>query len=167
MCGPGPVAGAVLHEDGQELTALRPDRFVTEWSYPYRIDLNPIPQLLDLDGDGWQELWTMNADGTGEEQRYNPPEADTDAWVGSWSADGRSVLFSSVRVHSQSAVNWSVLLPSVQVGRRARLNRVVVDRDCVIPDGMVIGDDPAADAQRFYRTESGITLVTREMLRRL
>jgi glucose-1-phosphate adenylyltransferase len=79
----------------------------------------------------------------------------------------RSVLFSSVRVHSYSAVNWSVLLPGVQVGRHARLTRVVVDRDCVIPDGMVIGEDAVADAEHFYRTESGITLVTREMLRRL
>ncbi len=79
----------------------------------------------------------------------------------------RTVLFSSVRVHSYSSVNWSVLLPGVQVGRHARLHRVVVDRDCVIPDGMVIGEDAEADAARFYRTESGITLVTRDMLRRL
>jgi len=79
----------------------------------------------------------------------------------------RSVLFSSVRVHSHSTVHWSVLLPSVQVGRHARLNRVVADRDCVIPDGMVIGEDAAADAARFHRTESGITLVTRDMLRKL
>lgn len=79
----------------------------------------------------------------------------------------RSVLFSTVRVHSHSSVNWSVLLPGVQVGRHARLNRVVVDRDCVIPDHMVIGEDAEADAARFFRTDSGITLVTRDMLRQL
>ena len=79
----------------------------------------------------------------------------------------RSVLFSSVRVHSYASVNWSVLLPEVQVGRRARLTRVVVDRGCVIPDGMVIGEDAAADAKRFFRTDNGITLVTREMLDKL
>lgn len=79
----------------------------------------------------------------------------------------RTVLFSNVRVHSYSSVNWSVLLPGVQVGRHARLTRVVVDRDCVIPDHMVIGEDAESDAARFFRTESGITLVTREMLRRL
>ena len=79
----------------------------------------------------------------------------------------RSVLFSNVRVHSYSTVHWSVLLPSVQVGRHARLNRVVADRDCVIPDGMIIGENAEADAMRFHRTESGITLVTREMLRKL
>jgi glucose-1-phosphate adenylyltransferase len=79
----------------------------------------------------------------------------------------RSVLFSSVRVHSHASVNWSVLLPDAQVGRRARLTRVVVDRGCVIPDGMVIGEDAAEDARRFHRSEHGITLVTRDMLAKL
>jgi glucose-1-phosphate adenylyltransferase len=79
----------------------------------------------------------------------------------------RSVLFSQVRAHSYSSLNWSVLLPGVQVGRHARLTRVVVDRDCIIPDHLVIGEDPVADGARFHRTDSGITLVTREMLRRL
>ncbi len=78
----------------------------------------------------------------------------------------RSVLYSSVRVHSYAHVNWSVLLPDVQVGRHVRLNRVVVDRGCEIPDGMVIGEDAALDAARFERTDSGITLVTRDMLAR-
>jgi glucose-1-phosphate adenylyltransferase len=32
---------------------------------------------------------------------------------------------------------------------------------------MVIGEDAAFDAQRFYRSENGITLVTREMLDKL
>ena len=79
----------------------------------------------------------------------------------------RSVLFSSVRVHSYSTVSWSVLLPGVQVGRHARIHRAVVDRDCLIPDGMVIGEDPALDAERFVVSEGGITLVTRDMLAKL
>ena len=79
----------------------------------------------------------------------------------------RSVLFSQVRVHSYSAVNWAVLLPGVQIGRHARVTRAVIDRDCMVPDGMLIGEDAAADAARFFRTESGITLVTRDMLRKL
>jgi glucose-1-phosphate adenylyltransferase len=76
----------------------------------------------------------------------------------------RSVLFSSVRVHSHSSVNWSVLLPEVQVGRGARLTKVIVDRGCSIPDGMVIGEDAEADALRFHRSERGVVLVTRNML---
>jgi glucose-1-phosphate adenylyltransferase len=79
----------------------------------------------------------------------------------------RSVLYSSVRVHSYASVEWSVLLPQVVIGRHARLNRVVVDRGCVIPDGMVIGEDAVADAARFFRSEKGITLVTQPMLETL
>ena len=76
----------------------------------------------------------------------------------------RSVLFSSVRVHSHAIVHWAVLLPGVQVGRGARLNRVVVDRGCVIPDGLVVGESAQDDAQRFHRSEQGITLITKAML---
>lgn len=79
----------------------------------------------------------------------------------------RSVLFSQVRVHSHSRVNESVLLPGAEVGRGARLTRVVADRGCQIPAGMVIGEDPAADAARFWRSDNGITLVTSSMLRAL
>ncbi len=79
----------------------------------------------------------------------------------------RTVLFSSVRVHSYAQVNWSVLLPEVQIGRGARLTRTVIDRGCHIPDGMVIGEDTALDEKRFHRSENGITLVTMEMLKKL
>ena len=79
----------------------------------------------------------------------------------------RSVLFSGVRVHSHASVNWSVLLPDMQVGRGARLTKVIVDRGCKIPDGMVIGEDPIEDARRFHRSEQGVTLVTSAMLRAL
>jgi glucose-1-phosphate adenylyltransferase len=79
----------------------------------------------------------------------------------------RTVLFSSVRVHSHSSVNWSVLLPIVQVGRGARLTRTVIDRGCLIPDGLVIGEDAELDALRFHRSANGICLVTRDMLDRI
>lgn len=79
----------------------------------------------------------------------------------------KSVLFSSVRVHSYATVHESVLLPDVEVGRGARLRRVVADRGVVIPDNMVIGEDAELDAQRFHRSASGITLVTAPMMRKL
>ena len=79
----------------------------------------------------------------------------------------RSLLFSSCRIHSYAHVNWSVLLPEVTIGRGARLTRTIVDRGCTIPDGLVVGEDPVADAARFNRTEQGVTLITRDMLARL
>ncbi len=78
-----------------------------------------------------------------------------------------SLLFSNVHVHSYCTVEGAVLLPEVVVGRNARLTRVVVDRGCVIPEGLVAGEDPVADAARFNRTENGVTLITRPMLAKL
>ncbi len=79
----------------------------------------------------------------------------------------RSLLFSLCRVHSYARVDWSVLLPDVEVGRRARLSRCIIDHGVHVPPGMVIGEDPEDDARRFRRTENGITLVTRQMIDRL
>ena len=76
----------------------------------------------------------------------------------------RSLLFSQCRVNSHAQTCEAVLLPAVDVGRRARLTKVVVDRGCRIPEGLVIGEDPALDAKRFGRSEGGVTLVTAEML---
>jgi glucose-1-phosphate adenylyltransferase len=79
----------------------------------------------------------------------------------------RSVLFSKVRLHSFTTIEESVLLPEVDVGRECRLRKVVIDNGCVIPDGMQIGFDAAEDARRFFRTDSGVVLVTRAMLEAL
>ncbi len=76
----------------------------------------------------------------------------------------RSVLFSSVRVHSYASVYWSVLLPGVQVGRGARLTKVVIDRGCTIPEGLVVGENADDDSRRFLRSERGVTLITKGML---
>ena len=78
-----------------------------------------------------------------------------------------SLLFSNCRVHSYTQIHGAVLLPEVQVGRNARLTRVVVDRGCRIPDGLVVGEDPDDDARRFYRSEGGVTLITPRMLAKL
>jgi glucose-1-phosphate adenylyltransferase len=76
----------------------------------------------------------------------------------------RSLLFSSVNVHSWARVEDSVILPGVEIGRHAVLKRCVVDKQCRIPPGMVIGVNPDEDRQRFHVSPKGITLVTAEML---
>ncbi|WGY73533.1 glucose-1-phosphate adenylyltransferase [Burkholderia cepacia] len=75
-----------------------------------------------------------------------------------------SVLFSQVRVHSFCTIDQAVILPKTDIGLNCRLSRVVIDRGCQIPEGTIIGEDPELDAQRFYRSENGIVLVTRSML---
>jgi hypothetical protein len=66
----------------------------------------------------------------------------------------RSVLFSQVRVHSYSAVNWSVLLPGVQVGRRRAPDARGGRPRLRIPDGMVIGEDAGGRRRALHRTRA-------------
>lgn len=76
----------------------------------------------------------------------------------------RSVLFFATTVESYSLVKDSVILPKVGIGRNCRINRAIIDKGCVIPDGTVIGEDLVEDAKRFYVTPEGIVLVTPAML---
>jgi len=75
-----------------------------------------------------------------------------------------SLLFSNVRVNSYSEIKDSVILPDVEIGRNCHINKAIIDKGCRIPDGTVIGKDPASDAERFHITEQGVTLVVPEML---
>ncbi len=75
----------------------------------------------------------------------------------------RSVLSPNVRVNSYAQVSDSVLMDGVDVGRRARVHRAIVDKGVRIPPGCVIGEDPEDDRRRFVVTDSGIAVVNRDM----
>ena len=137
-----------------DLASITPelDIYDTDWPiWTYQRQLPPAKFVLDMDGQHGMTVNTIVSGGC----------------IVSGSRVSSSVLFSGVRVHSFCNINEAVLLPDVQVGQGCRLSRVVIDRACVLPDGMVIGEDAVADAQRFERTEGGVVLVTREMLARL
>jgi glucose-1-phosphate adenylyltransferase len=138
------------------------------------LDLAAISPELDIYDQNWP-IWTY--------QRQLPPAkfipdvggahgmaANTLVSAGcivSGSQVSNAVLFSNVRIRSFCNIQQAVLLPGVVVGRGARLKRVVVDRACEIPEGLVVGEDAQLDAQRFERTEQGVVLITRPMLARL
>ena len=71
-----------------------------------------------------------------------------------------SILCPNVRVHSFCDIDQSILMPGVRVGRHARLRRVIVDRDVLIPRGALIGFNPEEDRRRHTVTEGGIVVVT-------
>jgi glucose-1-phosphate adenylyltransferase len=78
----------------------------------------------------------------------------------------RSLLFSNVKVHSYAEVLDSVILPDVDIGERARITKAIIDRDCHIEPGMVIGENHDDDRKRGFRvTEKGVVLVTPDMLK--
>ncbi|MBB3774765.1 glucose-1-phosphate adenylyltransferase [Erythromicrobium ramosum] len=79
----------------------------------------------------------------------------------------RSLLFTGVKIGSFSNVSEAVILPYCNIGRGAKLSKVIIDSGVRIPEGMVIGEDPVLDAQRFRVSEKGVVLVTRDMMAKL
>jgi glucose-1-phosphate adenylyltransferase len=77
----------------------------------------------------------------------------------------RSLCFSNVRVHSYSYIEEAVILPNVDIGRHCTIKKAVIDRGCVIPEGMEIGVNHDEDRARGFRVSSaGVVLVTPDML---
>ena len=61
-------------------------------------------------------------------------------------------------------LDHAVVLNNVIVNRSARLRNVVIDSDVVIPEGLVVGEDPVDDAKWFRVSDKGVTLITQDML---
>ncbi|MGO4914787.1 glucose-1-phosphate adenylyltransferase [Pseudogemmobacter sp. W21_MBD1_M6] len=75
-----------------------------------------------------------------------------------------TLLFTGCRTHSYASLEHVVALPKVIVNRKAQLSNCVIDRGVIIPEGLVVGQDPVEDAKWFRRTDSGIVLITQNML---
>jgi glucose-1-phosphate adenylyltransferase len=72
----------------------------------------------------------------------------------------QSVLSPGVRVNSWAAVERSVLLHNVFVGRRAEIRDAILDKNVVVPEGAKIGIDKEHDLARgFVVSPGGITVV--------
>lgn len=76
----------------------------------------------------------------------------------------KSLLFTQVHTNSYASLDQVVALPYVNVARSARLKNCVVDRGVQIPEGLVVGEDPAEDNKWFRVTDAGVTLITQSML---
>ncbi|MFO1176641.1 MAG: glucose-1-phosphate adenylyltransferase [Paracoccaceae bacterium] len=77
-----------------------------------------------------------------------------------------SLLFTGVRAHSYSSLEYAVVLPYAVVNRKAQLKNCVIDRGVIIPEGLVVGADPEEDERWFRRTDAGVVLITQDMLDR-
>jgi len=135
-----------------DLASLQPELDMYDQNWPirtYNQSLPPAKFVQDRSGSHGMTLNSLVSGGC----------------IISGSVVVNSVLFYRVRVNSFCNIESSILLPEVVVGRSCRLHRCIIDRACVIPEGTVIGENAEEDARRFYRSEEGIVLVTREMLR--
>lgn len=75
-----------------------------------------------------------------------------------------TILFSNVKVHEHCSLQGVLALPGSQVGAGSRLKNVILDNECRIAEGTVIGEDSQEDSRRFHVTESGLVVVNRNML---
>ena len=138
------------------------------------IDLTDVVPQLDLYDRSWP-LWTYSEvtppakfvhDVHGRRGEAVSSLVSGDCII-SGAAIHRSLIFTGVRAHSFSQLDQAVILPRCVIARGARLSRVIVDRGVEIPEGLVVGEDPTLDAQRFRRTDNGVCLITKSMIEAL
>ena len=135
------------------------------------IDLTDFTPDLDLWDTNWP-IWTYSE--SVPPAKFIHDESDRRGMAISSMVSGgciisgtevrNSLLFTQVKTNSWAVLDHAVVLPYVTVNRSARLRRVVIDRGVTIPEGLVVGEDPAEDAQWFEVTEKGVTLITQDRL---
>ncbi|MEC3863018.1 glucose-1-phosphate adenylyltransferase [Mesobacterium sp. TK19101] len=137
------------------------------------IDMTDFAPELDMWDRSWP-IWTYSESVPPAKFIHDQPDRRGSA-VSSLVSGGciisgteirRSLLFTQVHTNSYSTLEGAVVLPYAYVSRHARLTNVVIDRGVIIPEGLVVGEDPEDDAKWFRVTGGGVTLITQEMLDR-
>jgi glucose-1-phosphate adenylyltransferase len=122
-------------------------------------------------------FWEANIDLTGFTPDLNLWDKNWPIWTYSESVppakfihdekDRRGIAVSSMVsggcIISGTEVRNSLLFTEVHT----RLRNVVIDAGVVIPEGLVVGEDPIEDAKHFRVTGRGITLITQDMIERM
>jgi glucose-1-phosphate adenylyltransferase len=138
------------------------------------IDLTTVTPSLDLFDKSWP-IWTY-AEITPPAKFVHNEDGRRGTALNSLVSGGcivsgshvhRSLLFTGVKVHSFVNLEAAVVQPYADIARGARLRNVVIDREVRIPAGLVVGEDPVLDAQRFRRTPRGVVLITQPMIDRI
>ncbi|VAW88860.1 Glucose-1-phosphate adenylyltransferase [hydrothermal vent metagenome] len=139
-------------EANMELVGITPDLNLYDKDWPiwtYQEQLPPAKFVLDDDGRRGMAVDSMVSGGC----------------VISGAVVRKSLLFSSVKIETESIVESSVILPDVIIGHRCTIKKAVIDKGCVIPDDTSIGENHEADKQRgFTISDGGVVLVTPDML---
>ena len=132
-----------------ELVSVHPVFNLYNYDWPIYTNYGPMPPAKFVHG-------SMNRVGEAIDSAVSPGVVVSGARV------ERSVLSPRVKVHSYSSVRECVLLDNVEVGRHVQLNRVILDKNVVVPEGTSIGVDHDHDRARgFSVTESGIVVVAK------
>jgi glucose-1-phosphate adenylyltransferase len=143
-----------FYEANMELVHVDPELNIYDEDWPiwtYQRQYPPAKFVLDEDGRRGMAVNSMVSGGC----------------IISGAHVNQSLLFSNVRVDERSYVERSVIFPDVRVGSGSVIKRAIVDTGAAVPPGTQIGVNPEEDARRFYMSEGGVALVTRDMAARL
>jgi glucose-1-phosphate adenylyltransferase len=163
-------ASQVCPGEGERTRGYWRDVGTLDSFFEANLDLVSVDPRLNLYNDAWPIRGTQPSSGPckfvfGDEADGRVGRA-IDSIVGSGSIISggtleRTVCFYRVRVNSYSHVSESVLFPTVDVGRGAKLRRCIVDKGVRIPAGEEIGFDLERDRKRFTVSENGVVVVSR------
>ena len=73
------------------------------------------------------------------------------------------ILSPDVRVDTNSEIYDSIIMESVRIGENVKIRNAIIDKSVNIPDYMSIGYNREDDSKHFTVTDSGITVVRKEM----
>ncbi len=156
---------------GDDAPAYWKDVGTVDAFWQAHIDLTNFTPELDLWDRDWP-IWTYNE--SVPPAKFIHDERDRRGMAISSMVSGgcivsgtevrNSCLFTGVHTNSYAVLDHAVVLPNVTIHRSARLRQVVIDSKVVIPEGLVVGEDPKDDAKWFRVTDRGTTLITQDML---
>lgn len=141
------------YEANMDLIATTPALDLYEQSWLIRTYFPPLPPPKFV-------FQTPASDSQPERKGHALDSMVSSGCVVSGGTVNHCILSRGVRVNSWATVDDSILLPDVKIGRHAKVQRAIIDRGVVIPEGAEVGIDRVADEARgFTVTESGITVV--------
>ncbi len=138
-------------EANMELISVTPELNLYDEDWPiwtYQEQLPPAKFIFDDDGRRGMAVDSMVSGGD----------------IISGAIVRRSLLFSNVRIQDRCLIEDSLILPHATIGEGCRLKKVIIEKNCRLPAGTVIGEDREKDAKRFDISPSGVVVVTPESL---
>jgi glucose-1-phosphate adenylyltransferase len=140
--------------------------------YESNMELVEVDPIFNLYNDSWP-IYTQNAifppakfvfaDVEHQRVGHATDSLVTEGCIVSGGHVHHSVLSAKVRINSYSEVVDSILFENVQIGRRCRIRRAIIDKNVEIPAGMTIGYDLEEDRRRFHVTPSGVVVIPKGM----
>jgi glucose-1-phosphate adenylyltransferase len=135
------------HECNMEVREVHPPINLYNYQWPIRTLMRPFPPakfvFAEKGGRFGQAVDSIIASGS----------------IISGASVLNSVISHNVFVHSYSLVEDSVILSDVEVGRRVRIRNAIIDKNCVIEEGVEIGYDSKFDKKHFTVTPGGIVVL--------